>query len=82
MLSKSKRRKKLKPIVDFLAGKEVGEILSHQGLFPSTNPAVKNNISAAQKWMWVGWDYIDQTDIHLRLKELESIFNKAAGIQK
>lgn len=44
MLAKDAKSEQLQDIVDFFASKEVGEILSHQGLFPSTNPEVDNRL--------------------------------------
>ena len=44
MLTKKEKKNKLKPLVDFFASKEVGEILSHNGKFPSINPNVNNMI--------------------------------------
>ncbi len=44
MLSKRSKKDKLQPIVDFFASKQVGEILSHNGRFPSVHPEVDNHI--------------------------------------
>lgn len=75
MLSKKDKREKIKPIVDFFASKEVGEILSHNGKFPSVNPEVDNRIPRENKYMWLGWDYIKEQDISVLIKKCESIFN-------
>ena len=77
MLSKGAKKKELKPIVDFFASKEVGEILSHNGKFPSVNPKVNNMITKENKYMWLGWDYIKGHDISCLIKKCESIFNNA-----
>lgn len=76
MLSKKERKEELKPIVDFFASKEVGEILSHNGRFPSINPNVDNMISSNNKYMWLGWDAIKKTDIGEMIKKCENIFNE------
>lgn len=77
MLSKSSKKEKLKPIVDFFASKEVGEILSHNGRFPSVNPEVDNGLTDSQKFMWVGWDFIKSHDIGELIANCEDIFNRA-----
>jgi len=73
MLTKKSKEKELKPLADFFASKEIGEILSHQGLFPTVNPEVENNLGD-KKFMWVGWDYIKNNDIGAILKKCEKLF--------
>lgn len=63
LLSKKSKKDMLEPVVDFFASKEVGEILSHNGKFPSVNPEVDNMISMEHKYMWLGWDYIYNNDM-------------------
>lgn len=78
MLSKDEKKKELKPIVDFFASKKAGEILSHEGRFPSVNPEVDNRLSSNQKFLWVGWDFIKEHDISALIKKCEDIFNEAS----
>ena len=76
MLTKKEKQEELKPIADFFAGKEVGEILAHQGKFPSVNQ--KLIISAKRKQIYVlGWDFIKENDISSLLKKCEDIFHKS-----
>ena len=77
MLSKKDKLEKTQPVIDFFASKAVGEILSHQGLFPSINPEVDNRLPAENKFMWLGWDYINSNDIGALIKKCERIFNKS-----
>lgn len=77
MLSKKDKKEELKPIVDFFASKEIGEILSHNGRFPSVNPMVDNLIPKENKYMWLGWDYIKEHDVSTMIKKCEDIFNSA-----
>ncbi|QZY53969.1 ABC transporter substrate-binding protein [Crassaminicella profunda] len=77
LLSKKEKKEKLKPIVDFFASKEIGEILSHNGKFPSVNPNVDNMISKEHKYMWIGWDYIKNNDIGKLIKKCEKLFNES-----
>ncbi len=76
LLTKKSKKDKLKPFVDFFASREVGEILSHNGRFPSTNPEVDNQIPKDRKYMWLGWDYINSNDIGQLIKTCERIFNE------
>ena len=77
MLSKKEKKEELKPLVDFFASKEVGEILAHNGKFPSVNPNVDNMIAKDNKYMWIGWDYIKENDISSLIKKCEDIFNSS-----
>ena len=77
LLSKNSKGEQVQPFVDFFASKEVGEILSHNGKFPSTNPEVANNLTPDQKFMWLGWDFINNNDIGSLIKKCEALFNEA-----
>ncbi len=74
MLSKQDKLENLQPVIDFFASKEVGEILSHSGLFPSVHPDVDNHIPTENKYMWLGWDYIYNNDISALIKHCENLF--------
>ncbi len=77
MLTKKDKKEKIKPIVDFFASKKVGEILSHNGRFPSVHPELDNMITAENKYMWIGWDFIKNNDIGALIKHCEEIFNES-----
>jgi ABC-type Fe3+ transport system substrate-binding protein len=79
LLSKKTENNDVKEAVNFLASKEIGEILSHKGLFPSLNPEVDNNLPKENKFMWVGWDYIYNNDIPKIIAKCEEIFNQSIG---
>lgn len=79
LLSRAKSKEKLKPFVDFLYSKEVGEILCANGKFPSTNPLVDNHLNPDQKFMWLGWDYIHNHDIGELITATEQLFYNASG---
>ena len=79
MLSKSDEQEQLRDVVDFFASKEVGEILAHQGLFPSVHPQVDNMIPSTNKYMWIGWDYINSVDMGSLIKELEELFHSSVA---
>lgn len=79
LLSKKDKEEELKPYVDFLASKEVGEILAHNGLFPSVSPEVDNRIPEGNKFIWLGWDFIKGHDIGQLIKECEKIFYASVG---
>lgn len=76
MLTKATEEKNLQPVIDLLCSKEVGELLSHQGLFPCTNPDVDNRLPEGNKYMWLGWDYIYDQDIQSLVESCEKKFNE------
>ena len=77
MLTKKDKKDKLENIVKFFAGKEVGEVMSHQGLFPSVNPDVDNRMDG-KRFMWCGWDYIHENNIGEILEECKNLFFESA----
>ncbi len=77
LLSKKSKKDKLQPFVDLFASKEVGEILSHNGRFPSTNPEVDNRVPSEQKYLWLGWDFIQENNIGDLIIKCENIFNQS-----
>jgi ABC-type Fe3+ transport system substrate-binding protein len=81
MLTKDEKRDKLQPIADFLYSKEVGEILTNKGLFPSLNPAVKNNLPEQHPWKWVGWDYLYSHDVAAQIRYTVALFEEAMNEQ-
>jgi len=79
MLVKREKKDILEPIAKFIAGKEMGEILSHKGLFPSLNKDVKNIVPENAKFKWLGWDFIYSNDIGTLIKELNELFENSAS---
>jgi len=77
MLTKAAKKDKLQPIADFLYSKEVGEILTNKGLFPSLNPAVENQLPEQHPWKWVGWDYLYSHDIAAQIRYTVGLFEAA-----
>ncbi|MFA8298952.1 MAG: ABC transporter substrate-binding protein [Hyphomicrobiales bacterium] len=80
MLTKSDTNKNLQPVIDFLASKKVGELLAHQGLFPSTHPEVDNRVPEENKYLWLGWDYVYENDIQTLVDHCEKAFNRGADL--
>lgn len=78
LLTKKDTKERTKPIVDYIFSKEVGQLLSTNGKFPSTNPEIDNDLLATEKFIWLGWDYIRDNDIGKLIKECEDIFYDAA----
>lgn len=77
MLTKGDSKSQLQPVVDFLASKQVGQVLAHSGLFPSVHPNVDNRIAVGNKFMWLGWDYIYSHDISATIKHCEKLFQSS-----
>lgn len=74
LLTKESTKNLTKPIVDYIFSKEVGELLSTNGKFPSTNPEIDNDLAPDEKFMWLGWDYIKEQDIGGLIKKCEDLF--------
>lgn len=77
LLAKKENKDQTKPFVDFFFSKDVGDILSTKGNFPSTHPEVDNGLSEDKKFMWLGWDYIINHDIGSLIRNCEKIFHDA-----
>ncbi len=77
MLTKKDKMVQIKPIIDFFASIEVGEILAHKGLFPSTIPGVDNKLSKDNLFQWLGWDYIYNNNIGEKIGHSNKIFNSS-----
>ncbi len=79
MLAKKERAVELQLIVDFFASRQVGEILSHHGLFPSLHPDVDNRLPDDAPMMWLGWSKILSTDLTTEIARCEELFNSSLG---
>ncbi len=77
MLLKNSAPEEAKRIADFFASKEVGEILSHRGLFPSCHPDVENKVPDEAPLMWLGWDFIRDNDLGELIPKVNDLFMKA-----
>lgn len=77
MLAKADRREALQDVVNFFASEKVGEILAHQGLFPSTHPDVDNRLDSDKLFSWLGWDYIYSIDIAETIHKCEKLFDES-----
>ncbi len=77
MLLKKSSPEGAERIADFFASQEVGEILSHRGLFPSCHPDVENKVPESAPFMWLGWDFIRENDLGALIPKVNEIFIKA-----
>lgn len=75
MLAKTEKEKELQKLVDFFASVEVGETLSHLGLFPSLHPQVDNKLDTDLPLMWIGWDYINSKDLTDEINMCNELFD-------
>jgi ABC-type Fe3+ transport system substrate-binding protein len=56
----------------FLCGPECGNVFVSQGMFPASNPAVKNKLPGRLRWL--GWDYIYQRDLLDTIARIKTLF--------
>ena len=76
MLTRRDTLERTRPIAEYLAGRTVGEILAHKGLFPSLHPEVDNRLPAGATWKWIGWDYIYENDIGALIRQTSQSFEE------
>ncbi|WP_022849900.1 ABC transporter substrate-binding protein [Limisalsivibrio acetivorans] len=69
----------LKPLADAVFSKEIGEILSHRGLFPSLSEEVDNRLPEDARFKWIGWDYILENDTDAVIDRAMEAFNRTVG---
>ncbi|MFV0504075.1 MAG: ABC transporter substrate-binding protein [Lachnospirales bacterium] len=74
----TKNKEELKPVVDFLFSKEVGEILSADSKFPVTQKDINNNLED-KSFLWPGWEFIHNNDISNLLEKMEKVFYESCG---
>lgn len=74
LLTKASAQEHIQPLVDFLFSKELGNVLSANGKFPSTHPEVEHELTQEQTFLWPGWDFIHQNDIGQLLYDTEQMF--------
>ncbi len=74
LLVKAASKEKVRPFVDFLCSKSLGEILSSNGRFPTTNPLVNDHLAPEQSFLWPGWDILYHKDVPALLAEAERAF--------
>ncbi len=67
----------VRPLAQAVAGKEVGEILTQKGLFPSTHPDVNNVLPDYAPFKWIGWDFIENNDIDQVIEETMNVFKNS-----
>ncbi len=73
MMAKKESETEIKKAVELINSNTIAEILKF-GRFPATNPNIDNNLPG--KMLWLGWDYIDKTDITAKIEELKKVFNE------
>jgi len=80
LLTKKSSKEKVKPLVDFFLSKEVGQLLSTNGKFPSVNPQVENNLDENQTFFWIGWEFINShKDIGALIRHCMDVFYEESG---
>ena len=74
LISKNETYEKYKVFLDFLKSEEIGKVLSANGKFPSTVVGVDNNLGEDKKFIFSGFDFINNNDVASLLVELENLF--------
>lgn len=79
MLLKDSSPEEAVELADFFTSKEVGEILSHRGLFPSCHPEVENQVPEKAPFMWLGWDFMRDNDLGELIPQVNDIFMRSTS---
>jgi ABC-type Fe3+ transport system substrate-binding protein len=75
MLVKRSASPEVMAVASFLAGPQLGQICA-DAYFPSTHPEVRNATSHIPMY-WLGWDFLNSTDIGALKKEIATAFKTA-----
>ncbi len=81
-VGKKNKRPEFQKLSAFLAGEKLASILSHQGLFPSLHPQIDNGIPQNQRYMWLGWDYINTRNLNQEFEACTNVFEGAFNNKK
>jgi len=81
-VGKVSKKAELAQLADFLGGEQLASILSHQGLFPSLHPKIDNAIPRENKFMWLGWDYINSHNLNQEFEACTQVFEDAFQLKK
>jgi hypothetical protein len=73
MLVKKKEKERLKPIIDYMTGTELADIMA-SSFFPSVHPEADNKLPEGAKIKWLGWDFIRGRDMKAFSDELNDNF--------
>ena len=74
LISKEETYENYAPFLEFLKSKEIGEILSSNGKFPSTILGVDNKLGSEQSFIFSGFEFINHHNIVALLEHLEKLF--------
>jgi len=79
LMVKSDASEETKGLAEWFTSKGVGELFSHQGLFPSLMQGVENNLPKHAPVYWPGWDFIYNNDIGALITRLDNLFSAKGG---
>lgn len=78
MLSRADRPE-IQSLVDLFAGREMAEVLTYQGLFPATHPAIERPLPEGAAVEWPGWDYLYRQDLASLFAHCTQVFEGGAA---
>lgn len=82
LLVKKEKLQTLKPVVDYLVGRELAQLFAGAH-FPTPRPDVQCDLPPNARLKWLGWDYIHSNDIEQINAEIDRILlpivNKGGG---
>lgn len=75
VMVKKDRENNLDEIINYLYSYDLGQELADK-YFPHINNKVNNKIPNDGKLQWLGWDFIHEKNLIIRVREIEEIFYK------
>jgi len=73
LLVKKERAEELKPITDFLTGRELATMFAG-AYFPAVHPDVDNRVPDGKTFSWLGWDFCRENDIEAVNGTIDELF--------
>jgi ABC-type Fe3+ transport system substrate-binding protein len=76
MIVKKSAMDRVKDIVDFITGKEVGQAFA-SAYFPASHRDAQIDLPRGATFKWLGWDFINENDLGSLVPQLESLLVKS-----
>lgn len=81
MLVKKSAAERMKPVVDFMTGRELGE-MTEKSFFPTLLETSERRLPPEAKLKWIGWDFIYTHDMKTFSDEINERFMKEYAMIK
>jgi ABC-type Fe3+ transport system substrate-binding protein len=76
MIVKKSAMERVKDIVDFITGGQVGQAFA-SAYFPASHRDAQIDLPPGATFKWLGWDFINENDLGTLVPQLESLLVKS-----